>query len=219
MKKFVITGCIFLVIIFSSDAYAGIGFKGGLNYAKWSGNGLVNADDYSWKTGIKLGAYYVLPVCNIFKIQPEIFYSTKGWKYVYVGHSADESLSLNYITISVLAKFIIETGEAFKPTIFTGPYMGYFLNAKAKMNIGGKSMSANLSDDLFKSTEMGWVVGGGFDFEIAVTTFTLEARYCLGMTQVLNMEGNIASVGHTPVFNTDGDVKNKTFSIIGGMSF
>ncbi|MCD6380014.1 PorT family protein [bacterium] len=219
MKKGLIIICILLAIVSSSDVYAGIGFKGGITFANWGGDGLENAENYSWKAGAKLGTYFAFPVGNCFTIQPEIFYSMKGWKYVYVGHDYENSWSLNYIDISVLAKFDMETGDAFRPTIFAGPYMCYLLNTKASIKIGEKSMSASLSDDIFKSTEIGLVLGGGFDFEGSGAVFTLEARYSFGLTPVLNMEENINNLGLTPVFNTNGNVINHSFSILGGVRF
>jgi hypothetical protein len=219
LKKALIIVCILLAIISSSDVYAGIGFKGGITLAKWNGDGLENADDYSWNKGAKLGAYYAFPINNYFTIQPEIFYSMKGWKYVFVGHNSNEYWNLNYIDISVLSKFAMLTGDAFRPTIFAGPYLGYLLNTKAGINTGDTSLSADLPDDIFKSVEMGLVFGGGFDFEGSGAAFTFEFRYSLGLTQVMNMKDNINKPQLLPVFNPEGKIKNNTFSIIGGVRF
>lgn len=219
MKRTLIVLGVLIVLVYSTVANAGIGFKGGITLAKWNGDGLKNADEYSWKKGVELGAYYAFPINDYFTVQPEMLYSMKGWDYVYVGHNSSEHWSLSYVDISVLSKFTMLTGDAFRPTVFAGPYMGYLLNTKAGMTVGDQSLSADLPDDIFKSVEAGLIFGVGFDFEGSKAAFTLEARYNMGLTQVVNMKDNINNLQLLPVFNKDGRVKNQTFSILVGVRF
>ncbi len=207
MKRFlIVAACFFVVVSFFSTAYADIGFKGGITFAKWSGGNWENINEFSWKKGAELGAYYNFKVYKLLSLQPEIFYSMKGAKHLFVGHDLEERWSLNYIDISVLSKLTIETGEPFKPIVFIGPYLGYLVNTKKGIKSGEESMSADLPDDIFKSTDMGLIFGGGFDFELDTVTYTLEARYSMGLTEVASEEEN-------------SNIKNQTFTILGSIMF
>ena len=83
-----------------------VGFKGGLNLSNLYVN---DVDDENVRVGWHAGFYTQLFQNEVFTIQPEINYSTKGSGITYVrgltGNRYDQRFNLSYIDIPLLAVF------------------------------------------------------------------------------------------------------------------
>ncbi|MFO7914189.1 MAG: porin family protein [Candidatus Krumholzibacteriales bacterium] len=212
MKKSAVAVCIILVMMVSVSAEAGIGLKGGMNFTKWTGDDWGNADDFSWKMGYKFGAFFTLPMTPIIKIQPEIYFTSKGWKFD--GELLNEEFSLtfnaNYIEVPVLLKLDMDAGLSFVPTVFAGPYIGFLMgDPTLEMEYQGQTEEEDVPSDNFNSVDFGGVVGAALDYNLVATTLTLEARYNLGFT----------SIAKEDTQGEDADVRNMGFSLLAGFSF
>lgn len=211
------TAAVILVIVLmalSSTAWAGVGFKGGLNFTKWTGDDWGDTDEFNWKMGFKLGAFATFPLSPIMTVQPEVYFATNGWEADVTlmdmgGGVLGEgtiSTTMNYLEIPVLLKLNMDTGMNFAPSIFAGPYLGYLLgDPTMKIEFEGEEEEEDWPEDTFKSIDIGGVVGASFDYNIGMTTVTLEARYNMGFVSIVDVE--------------DVDVKNMGFSLMGGFSF
>jgi hypothetical protein len=205
MRKVAVVIFVVFIMSFSASVNAGVGFKAGLNFSKWTGDDI---DDLDWKTGIKLGGFMIFPVTSVMTVQPEIYFVTKGWKDKgeILGQEVTITTNMNYIEIPVLLKFNMETGSSFMPMIFVGPYMGFLLgDPTLKVEVGGDSAEEDWPSDTFKSIDLGGVVGAGADFDLGPTTLIFEARYNIGFSSIFDTE--------------DVDVKNMGFSLMCGISF
>ncbi|MCD6379912.1 PorT family protein [bacterium] len=208
MIKKVAAICFVVLITLSTTACAGIGFKGGLNFTKWTGDDWSDADEFDWKMGYKIGAFFTFPATPILTVQPEIYFTTKGWKAEgeILGETVTMTTSMNYIEIPVLLKLNMDTGMSFKPTIFGGPYVGFLMgDPTLKVEVGGESAEEDYPSDIFNSTDIGGVIGAGVDFDLGMSTASFEARFNFGLTSVSD--------------NDQEDIKNMGFSILGGFSF
>jgi hypothetical protein len=184
------------VSLFSSLSLAsGITAKGikiGLNLANVTGDDV----EIYWenKMGFCAGGFLTFSLSDIFAIQPEAFFTMKGYK------SEQEwnfyTSSVTYLEIPVLAKAFIPTGGNIKPNIFGGPSLGI-----------------KISGEEYKSTDFGLVFGGGIDFALGTGKFLVECRYSMSLSSVSIFEKG-------PMTERESeDVKNRVISIIVGYSF
>ncbi len=197
---------VLLSSIVSAQGIVGKGVKAGLNFATMRGD---DVDEAKMKMGLAFGGYMTYALNTNFAIQPEIFYSMKGFKV----EDEDEGLtikgttSLNYLEIPILAVYSLQKDIK----IFAGPSIGFFMNGKTKMEMKGEFMgvsfdeedSEDIDSDEVNSPEFALVLGGTYSFG----TISLDARYSLGLTNVPDDADD------------DFEMKNSVIQLILGYSF
>ncbi|MBL7840044.1 MAG: PorT family protein [Cyclobacteriaceae bacterium] len=161
-----------------SDNGLRVGIKGGLNVTNLY---VDDVDDENPRYGFHLGVYTQLFQSDVFAIQPEILYSTKGTRIEDNSDLYDATLdfNLNYIDIPVLAVF--KLGDAAE--IHVGPYFGYLLNANVDVD-GDVDGSDDIDRDNFKSWDYGISAGVGFN----VGPVQLGARYNYGLQKIADSD-------------------------------
>ncbi|UCD85095.1 MAG: PorT family protein [Deltaproteobacteria bacterium] len=259
MKKLLAIIAVALAAVFtlsSTSVYAveglSVGIKAGLNLADLYGDDVdafsvhrvlpsVNDMKKETKTGASFGAFVTYDINDFFAVQPELLYSMKGarWKGVWVESMSgnvtyEQTMSLNYLEIPLLAKVSIPIGENFKYNILIGPALGIITSAKLKHEITGVSeyfkqmledigVSTSGEEDIdhAKSIEFGLVFGGGVDFKLGPGKVIIDARYTLGLTNIFSdiSLDYIALFGLEPIYIEDPDIKNSVISIMAGYSF
>lgn len=183
MKKFFTL--LFVLSIFSVLSYAQMqaGIKAGLNIASIGGNDadqILEGQSLDSRTGFAGGLFFMYQFSNMFAIQPEAYYTMKGATYSESG--ADLTISLDYIEVPVLVKFIIPIqGSNIKPSIFAGPSIGFNMTAKSKVEFDGESQENDFKDET-KSTEFSLAFGGGIGFPVGNGELGVDIRYILGMS-------------------------------------
>src|ERR1700749_475310 len=129
MKKIMLTAAAVMAFAFSNAQETKFGVKAGLNLVTLTGA----VEDASAKVGFNAGGFAEIKLSEKFAIQPELLFSTQGYKYKETGSDADysyeEKLNLGYLNIPVMAKFYV----AQKFSIEAGPQLGILLSAKAKV--------------------------------------------------------------------------------------
>lgn len=176
---------LFVLSVFSIMSYAQmmIGPKAGLNIASIGGDDadqILEGQSLDSKTGFAGGLFFTYQFSNMFAIQPEAYYTMKGATYSESG--ADLTITLDYIEVPVLVKFIIPIeGSAIKPSIFAGPSIGFNMTAKSKVEFDGESQENDFKDDT-KSTEFSLAFGGGVGFPVGNGELGVDIRYILGMS-------------------------------------
>jgi len=160
-----------------------IGPKAGLNIASIAGDDadkILEGQSLDSKTGFAGGLFFTYQFSNMFAIQPEAYYTMKGATYSEGG--ADLTISLDYIEIPVLVKFIIPIeGSKIKPSIFAGPSIGFNMTAKSKVEFDGETQENDFKDET-KSTEFSLAFGGGVGFPVGNGELGVDIRYILGMS-------------------------------------
>src|SRR5688572_31526008 len=103
------------------------GIKGGMNVSNLY---VDDVSDENARFGVNLGFYGQVLSSDVFAIQPELLFSTKGSEIEYGGSFFDQTVkyNLSYLDLPVLAVF--KLGESAE--IHVGPYVGYLLGAKIK---------------------------------------------------------------------------------------
>jgi hypothetical protein len=173
------------------------GFKVGLAMAKFGGD----AGSPKNRMGFGFGGFIGFRVGENMMIQPELLYLMKGAKY----EAGNEKLTfkVDYLEIPVLIKFCIPTKGQISPSLFVGPSVGIKLSNKIRYEEGGVSEEAKV--DFAKGTDFGLVLGGGLDFAMGTGKICFDARYTLGLTNILDVDG--------------GDWKNNVIGINFGYAF
>jgi hypothetical protein len=176
---------LFVFSIFSMLSYAQMqaGLKAGLNIASIGGDDadqILEGQSLDSKTGFAGGLFFTYQFSNMFAIQPEAYYTMKGATYSEGG--ADLTISLDYIEVPILVKFIIPIqGSNIKPSIFAGPAIGFNMTAKSKVEFEGESQENDFKDET-KSTEFSLAFGGGIGFPVGNGELGVDIRYILGMS-------------------------------------
>lgn len=165
-------------VAIAQDNSLRVGIKGGLNVTNLY---VDEVDDENPRYGFHLGVYTQLFESDVFAIQPEILYSTKGTRIEDDSDLFDATMdfNLNYIDIPVLAVF--KLGEAAE--IHVGPYFGYLLNANIDVD-GDFDGDDDIDRDNFKSWDYGLSAGIGFN----VGPVQLGARYNYGLQKIADSD-------------------------------
>jgi len=214
MKKLmVVIGVLLLATaVLAQDEGKGLtakGFKVGLNIANVTGSDvdpfMAAITDLAGVTasnktliGFSFGGFVTYNFSPTVALQPEVFYSMKGFTISFED-MYDADVKMDYIEIPVLFKFMFGTGTA-KPCLFAGPSLGILVSSKIKAE--GESVDAK---DLWKSTDLGLVFGGGVDFPAGKGKMTVDGRYTMGMTKIPD--------------GGDVDIKNSNISFMVGYGF
>jgi hypothetical protein len=161
-----------------------VGFKGGLNLSNLYVN---DVDDENVRVGWHAGFYTQLFQSQVFTIQPEVNFSTKGSGITYVqgltGNRYDQRFNLSYIDIPVLAVF--KLGKAAE--IHAGPYWSYLVHAEIKNNEGDPNNEFDTQDrNNFDKWDYGLVGGIGFNLGEGAQ---LGVRYNYGLNEIARSPG------------------------------
>lgn len=154
------------------------GIKGGLNVSNLY---VDDVDDENPRYGFNVGVYGQIFSNDVFAIQPEILFSTKGTRTEYseLGFDGDVKFNLNYIELPILAVF--KLGDAAE--IHVGPYFGYLLSANVDVD-GDFDDFEELDRDNFKAWDYGLSAGVGFNFGAA----QVGARYNYGLQKLADSD-------------------------------
>jgi len=188
------------------------GIKGGSTMATGTGE---DAENLSMKTGAAGGVFMCYRVTRIFGIQPELLLVMKGakddgWRDIN-NNAINASMMLNYFEIPLLLKVNIPLEGKIEPSLYSGPALGILMSAREK--IEGESVDIK---GLFKSIDIGIIVGAGVGYEMGKGSLILEVRYEIGMSTVMDLGAEeLAAEGLT----AQPDVRNSVSSIMIGYGF
>lgn len=161
----------------SSEAFAQMraGVKGGLNVSNLY---VDEVDDENARFGFNVGFYGQILSTDVFAIQPELLFSTKGSKIEYGGNFFDQTVkyNLSYLDLPVLAVF--KLGESAE--IHVGPYISYLLGANISHDGDLGSGTDDIDRDNLKSFDYG--LSGGFGLNFG--SMQVGARYNYGLAKL-----------------------------------
>jgi hypothetical protein len=182
---FVLASVTHVAVAQDSDNGLRVGIKGGLNVTNLY---VEDVDDENPRYGFHVGVYTQLFESDVFAIQPEILFSTKGTRTTYdeLGFEGDVKFNLNYLDIPVLAVF--KLGDAAE--IHVGPYFGYLISASSDID-GDLDDYEELDKDDYASWDYGLSAGVGFN----VGSVQLGARYNYGLQKIAESDGADLALG------------------------
>lgn len=202
MKKLLTVGlAAAMVMMFSIDASAQMsvnkGLKGGLNFASFSLDPEPEGGSTSSQTGIAGGLFLELDLLGPLDIQVEGLFSQKGSKFE-SDAGGESSTTLSYLEVPVLAKISIPLAPTMSYNVHAGPALGFKLSESFDPEL-------NSDEDFYKGSDLGAVVGLGLKFNALVSFVTIDARYTLGLSNVLDSD--------------NGEAKNRSLTLLVGLGF
>lgn len=194
-----------------------LGVEAGATFADFSlSEGSADLDS---QTGVRVAGVARYGFGGMFGIQTGVGLTQKGATVpaAETGLDGDLDFNLDYVEIPVLLTLDIPTGPApVNPRLFAGPQVGFESACDVSADVGGISGSVDCDADALgentlqtTSTDFSLVVGGGLDFGLGgPLALTLDGRYDLGLTDINDIQDATAT-----------EIKNRTFSISGGLLF
>lgn len=129
----------------------------------------------------------------IFALQPELLLSERGAIYTKNGSRTD--IRLRYFEVPVLAKLRIPVGDVFFPHILFGPDFAFNTNVKyTRVDTQNGDIYAQSGDDITK-TDVGGLLGAGFDIQVKHVFFTVDGRYGYAFNKLGENTYNVRNTG------------------------
>ncbi|WP_327018593.1 porin family protein [Croceibacter atlanticus] len=199
MKKLFLFTAIAAFGFTSVQAQDGVSFgaKGGVNFAKLTGDDVEDADG---RTSFHVGAIVEIPVSDRFSVQPEVLYSGQGLQSEEDG--IESKIKLDYINVPVLAKFYLTDGLSLEG----GPQFGFLVNDEFEIE-DSNGNSIEVEDLDAASFDLGAALGLGYKF---TNGLFLQGRYVLGLSNVDDSEEEGAF---------EDDLTNSTLQFSVGLQF
>ncbi|MBC7915166.1 MAG: PorT family protein [Pyrinomonadaceae bacterium] len=181
----IVTSFVMIENTFAQSQRAGV--KGGLNVSNLY---VDEASDENARIGIHAGFYGQLFPSDVFTIQPELLFSTRGAKYESdLGGFGNQQVTFNlsYIDLPVLAVFkVAEVVE-----IHAGAYASYLLKADVSYEGDLGNGTDQIDEDNLKSFDYGLVAGVGINFG----AIQIGARYNYGLVEIADSDGADSILG------------------------
>lgn len=212
MKGFpLVLALVLFLSLTNSPAQAGITFgaKGGFTLANIK-SVPETFEGFKWenKTGLAGGVFMEIGLPGPFSIQPEVLYVQKGAKISFSveGISGTLKANIDYIEIPLLLKYNFISGGPLNPSVYFGPYFGF--NTKAEFVIENEGEEREDIKDDIKNTEFGMVFGLGLTQKLGTIKLTLDARYDLGISNIIEEDVDEPS-----------SIKTRTWLFMVGIAF
>ncbi|MDB5264044.1 MAG: hypothetical protein JWQ14_3327 [Adhaeribacter sp.] len=190
MKKLMLAAALAAITWGTAQAQSlNLGIKGGFNYTNVSGNTGTYLDfDKAYKPGFNAGIFTNIGLFPMLAIQPEINYSTKGFRIEDERSSGgtntqtDIKNRINYLDVPVLVQ--VKTGTIY---FEAGPQVGFLLNQKTEQRrtitqtgliseqTTKEPVIRDKSTSSYRTTDLGYAVGIGF--QAPVSPVSLNFRY------------------------------------------
>lgn len=153
---------------------ARVGIKGGLNVSNLYIN---DVNDENARFGFNGGFYGQILSSEVFAIQPELLFSTKGSQADYGGIiNSTVRFNLNYLDLPILA--VIKLGPSAE--IHAGAYASYLLSANINYSGNIGNGTDRIDRDQLKSFDYG--LSGGFGLNFGAVQ--IGARYNYGLVKI-----------------------------------
>ena len=200
-----------------------LGFSAGINSSKVSASDIAGfSPTFKSIDGTRIAALVEFELTEKFSIQPEIAYTSRGFK---IKEGLDLKLfgfdlplgveavtKFKYVEVPLLAKYKFGN-KAVKAYVIAGPSVGYATKGKLKtkasfiVDIPLKSSEINLQSSNIQRVDLSGVIGAGLDFNVGKGSLFLDARYTHGFSKMDNL--SIADLA----------VHNRNFGVSVGYKF
>lgn len=215
MKKLSLTFLASLFLINALPAYAlNLGLHAGPNFSTATiDDSATSVQGIDTKTGLAAGAFLNFPLGPIFSLQPEVNYVQRGFEYKTSGTDFTSTFNLNYIEVPVLLKLDLLGHESpIRPSVFAGPMLSILTSKSITLKSSTSTLELSGEDiDIYNDEVLSAVVGGNLDLSISdLTSFGIDLRYCLGLTNVIDQSKG----GNTGVV-----MKNNGFMLLAAVTF
>jgi Outer membrane protein beta-barrel domain len=175
---------------------ARFGFKGGVNFTNLNGGDNEKAEQ---SIGYNVGVFGKFPIGEVFSIQPELYYTTKGSTVTYKNliQTGRAKYKFNYIELPLI--FVANIAENIN--VHLGPYASYLISSKFNNETPESLFTFNEND--YNKLDAGAAAGVGID----IGNLGIGARYYYGFLQV-GKDGDIQNTS-----NRAPNSRNSVFNV------
>jgi hypothetical protein len=173
-----------LVLIFSTFSYSQVrfGVKSGINIATMKDINNHPKNRLGWYGG----GFANIHIHKKIVLQPELFFSGKGYKYIgNLNENEKSSSRINYLTGSVLLGYKIDN----KTSMFLGPEVGYLVSAH---NIWPTKQAFNVYKNYPTKLDIGLDIGLSYT---VLNNVGLEIRYSYGFKSIYRTDEEGIQIG------------------------
>ncbi len=185
MKRMILLSVVLCVLFtaLTANAQHQIGVIGGLNFADLS---ISHPDDSIEKNSTDrkfgIGALLALDIGKQYSLQIQPMYLVKGGTAVPDPGDPEYGFSASYLEVPLLLQKSF--GSKFRPYLLAGPTIGFLLSSEVEVELNGTLFTADLKD-VSEKIDLGLSLGAGMSYPVSNFTFFLEARYTLGVKDIL----------------------------------
>lgn len=154
----------------------------------------VDEDGADARTTFGFGGFVQLPVAQNLSLQPEVLYLGKG--FASEADGVDATFELTYVQVPLLLQYHFPVEGSVSPRLFAGPAVAFELACDVSGSDGSTNVSLSCDDfadfgfDLdTKSADFGLTFGAGVDIAAGSATVTLDGRYDMGLSEIVEFEG------------------------------
>ena len=192
MKKIFFAGVLSLLFASASFAQVKLGVTAGLNASNVIEE---NNEGSKYKAGFQAGLVADFGITENFSIIPELLFSQRGGKdeISEEGYKMSSSTTLNYLQLPVNFAYKFNVGYGSKLFIFAGPYAGYALSGKRKVDLklgngtdsGSGDIKFGSKEDEVKPFDFGLNAGIGYEYEKVF----FKLQWNPGLANLTNVSG------------------------------
>jgi hypothetical protein len=132
--------------------------------------------DVKFRTGFQFGIVGKFSITPKLSIQPEIAFLQKGLKTEVSG--ATSKYKTGYIGIPVIAKYALTQFGDIKIHVEGGVFSNVRTSGKYEFtDVTGQTTEGDLNNDGWRRMDYGFVIGGGFEYELDKGIILFDLRY------------------------------------------
>lgn len=192
MRKLIII-CLFALPTLLS-AQLELGFRAGLNMSDASDLRATNGDlvEAAKLNGVNAGIFANIQLGSIMALQPEITFSQKGFTASWDSSDSSSTLNTSYLDMPVMIEVGAAMGNNFRIFANAGPNVSYLIKAEEEVynSMNGETTTTEYNFDVesLERLDVGVNFGGGISFRTNRWKYTLDARYNMGLKEIMATE-------------------------------
>jgi len=164
-----------------------VGVTTGLTVSTLSESGNIYNNE-ALKTGFGGGISFKYRLSNSFGLQSGVLYEQKGFRKKHEMISGEEKITgmYNYVTIPLLAEGSLPLKGNARLYGLAGFYAGFKTYSENALVLSGENLDTQTMSNNIKSTDEGWVIGGGVQVPAGDHIMQIGFRYSQGLAEVLS---------------------------------
>jgi hypothetical protein len=171
-----------------------LGFRAGLNMSEATDLRATNGDliKAAQLNGINAGIFANIQLGSIMALQPEITFSQKGFIASWDGSDSSSTLNTSYLDMPVMVEVGFAVGKKIRVFANAGPNVSYLIKAEEEfynaLNNETITTEYNFEVESLERLDLGVNFGGGISLRMKRWKYTLDARYNMGLKEIMASE-------------------------------
>jgi opacity protein-like surface antigen len=198
-----------------------LGVKGGVNLANLAFDPEPDPKPDMFM-GLGFGGSLGFTISPGMTLDTDFLYLQKGAKWEGSGEDEmaipDQTYKYTYLVVNPMLRFVVQN-QGLRPYFMAGAEVGFLLDAEIETDDGGEEAEEDSYDlkDYTKATDFGVNFGAGLEFPSGNSAFFVEARYSLGLTDIVD-EGDAEATKQEDE-DDSSSAKHRGIYLMAGMRF